>query len=96
MARPTNGGQYTTPAGAVAPGSDDHDYSPKMRTVPASTIRKGDVILESDGHPARVLRVSKMGRSRSFWCRYLWQTPAESEWSTREYPATYPVAKKVR
>jgi hypothetical protein len=59
---------------------DDFDFNPKTRSVPASLIRVGQIVLESDEHPVRITRISHSKNGLNLWCRYIWQRPNEPEW----------------
>lgn len=58
-----------------------HNLSPRTRVVRAADVRPGHIVMESQEHPAVVVRVVPFGRSRvRFWCRCVWQATHEVEW----------------
>lgn len=72
------------------------DYHPKTKLVPASSIRRGDVVMEREAHPARVERVSIVRGRVTLTCRYVWQSKREFPWQMAPLPAAVLVAKAVR
>lgn len=72
------------------------DYHPKTKLVPAKTLRIGDVFMERPAHPARVRKMTIIGRRVHLWCLYVWQSTRESEWPMEPMPADALVAKAVR
>jgi hypothetical protein len=58
----------------------------ETKSVPASWIRHGNVILESEDHPAIVTRVTRLGSRHSrIWCRYTWQRRYEPDWPLGDF-----------
>lgn len=62
---------------------NNYNLHPKTCLVPAATLRRGDVVLESTEHPARIVRLlrSRNGSGQvQFFCRYIWQRESEPSW----------------
>jgi hypothetical protein len=56
------------------------------RSVPASWLHVGSVVLESIDHPAVVTRIARRGhKTVRVWCRYTWQRPNETEWPLGQF-----------
>ena len=56
------------------------NYTPKSRPVPAYKIRVGQIVMESNDHPARVTRISAIHGELRIYSRYVWQTSKEPDW----------------
>lgn len=57
-----------------------YDLQPKTKPVRARTLRRGDVILESYEHPAKITRVSISQGHVYLKALYVWQRNVESDW----------------
>ena len=57
--------------------------NPRTERVRADSIRPGHVVMESDGHPAVVVRIAQRRGTLTFWCRYVWQAATEPVWPMR-------------
>lgn len=60
------------------------DLYPKTKAVPAGTLRAGQVVVESRGYPAVVVRVAFKAQSDRYltvYCRYVWQGAQELSWA---------------
>lgn len=77
--------------------TEQHDLSPKTRRVPVSTIRPGDVVMQSDEHPVRVsMRKHTQGRELTLYCRYVWQNESEPVWTLGTFRPTALIEKAVK
>jgi len=76
---------------------EQHDLSPRTRRVPVSTIRPGDVVMQSDEHPVRIsMRKRGAGRDVTLFCRYVWQTDSEPVWTLGTFHPTALIEKAVK
>lgn len=59
-----------------------YNLNPKTCLVPAATLKQGDIVLESEEHPARVVRTRRprQGQQLQISCRYIWQSKKEPSW----------------
>ncbi|MFJ8893566.1 hypothetical protein ACIRCZ_03180 [Leifsonia sp. NPDC102414] len=71
------------------------NYTPKTKSVPASSIRPGHIVMESYQHPAVVTRISARGQSVHIWARYQWQASRDPEWLLGSFLTTDTVHKAV-
>jgi len=72
-----------------------YDLHPKTRRVSVTTVKVGDIIMESHEHPARVIRIT--GKLRlSLWCRYVWSPPTDHDWLLGSYSLRARIDKAVQ
>jgi hypothetical protein len=57
-----------------------HNLTPRTRATRADSVRPGHIVMESQDHPAVVVRVGRPRGKVRLWCRYVWQAAHESEW----------------
>jgi len=72
------------------------NYNPKTRPVPAISVRRGNVVMESDGHPVLVDKVTVSKGHIYIYCRYVWQRSTEQLWVMRPMPLDATVHRAVR
>jgi len=73
-------------------------YRPRTRPTRADLIRVGDVVLESYEYPATVTSAHQVGANGrvNLRCRYIWQRPAEPDWSLGKFAPATPILKAVK
>lgn len=77
---------------------NSYNLHPKTCPVPAATLRRGDVVLESTEHPARIVRLHRPrngGGQVQFFCRYVWQRDREPSWSLGSFQPGARILKVV-
>lgn len=72
------------------------NYNPKTKPVLAGALRKGDIVLESEGHPARITRISYSGGRVNVHARYVWQREREWDWLLGRFHPDARIEKAVR
>lgn len=65
---------------------------PRTRRVRADSVRPGHIVMESDQHPAVVVRVGRRNTGAVWmWCRYVWQASSEPLWPFGPFDPATPV-----
>ncbi|WP_146215856.1 hypothetical protein [Cryobacterium arcticum] len=66
--------------------------------MPASELRPGHVVMESDDHPAVVVRIVQLygGHAVRIYARYIWSATTEPDWELGTFrpDSRIPTAKK--
>jgi hypothetical protein len=71
------------------------NYNPKTRSVAVSSLKVGDVVMESDEHPATITHIYARHGRVQIRARYIWQDEREPDWVLASlYP--YNKIKKAR
>lgn len=70
----------------------DYNLRPRTERVRASALRSGDVVMESDEHPALIVRLEHLVRGAHVrvWTRYIWQPDTERPWPMGTFHPDYP------
>lgn len=57
-----------------------HKLTPRTIPLRADSVRPGHIVMESDEHPAVVIRATQHHGVVTLWCRYIWQATHEPVW----------------
>lgn len=60
------------------------------------SLRSGDVVMESDAHPAVVVRITRPPGKVHIWARYVWQASRESSWLMGHFRPDHPFDRAAR
>lgn len=73
-----------------------YNLRPSTEVVPASVLRVGDVVLESDEHPARITNARRRCGELHFLARYIWQADTERAWLMGIFRPDHPFDRAKR
>lgn len=79
-------------AGHPTPGLN---LRPKTRPTLAAKLRVGQVLLESEEHPVKIVSVGYQTSLVVIHCRYIWQSKAEPTWILGKFHPTALLEKAV-
>lgn len=65
--------------------------NPRTDRMRADSVRPGHVLMESDEHPAVVVRVAYPSGGVTFWCRFTWQATHEPAWPHGPFHPAAPI-----
>lgn len=72
-------------------GATTSMLNPRTERIRADSVRPGHVLMESDEHPAVVIRANQHHGEVTFWCRFTWQATHEPAWPHGPFHPAAPI-----